>query len=97
MKTTTTTVHRGMTYDVTVNGTIPLSSLSLETVFCCSMGIPCTQFSLKKDTMYMHTTNRMRDRQVAVGSRLCGQGVWAVMVILSLLVGYCDWKVVTFV
>jgi hypothetical protein len=53
METTTTTVHRGITYDVTVNGIIPLSSLSLETVFSCSMEIPGTQFSLKKDTMYI--------------------------------------------
>ena len=86
MKTTTTTVHRGITYDVTVNGAIPLSSLSLETVFSCSMEIPGTQFSLKKDTMYMHRSIRIKYRQVAGGSRWCGQGVGTVMVIL--VIGY---------
>ena len=86
METTTTTVHRGITYDVTVNGMIPLSSLSLETVFSCSMEIPGTQFSLKKDTMYMHTNIRMRDRQVAGGSRWCGQGVGAVMATLGFVI-----------
>ena len=99
MDSTTTTVHRGMTYDVTVNGIIPVSFLSLETAFSCSMEIPGTQFSLKKDTMYMHTTIRMQDRQVAGGSSFSRQGVevvGTVMVILSLLVRYGDCRVVTF-
>ena len=97
METTTTTVHRGITYDVTVNGVIPLSSLSLETVFSCSMEIPGTQFSLKKDTMYMHTNIRMKDRQVTGGSRCSGQGVEAVIVFLGLVIGYLDWSVGTLV
>ena len=96
METTTTTVHRGITYDVTVNGIIPLSSLSLETVFSCSMEIPGTHFSLKKETMYMHTNIRMKDRQVAGGSRWCGQGVGAVIGILGFVVRYLDWSVGTF-
>ena len=58
METTITTVHRDITDDVTVNGVIPLSSLSLEKVFSWSMEIPGTQFSLKKDTMYMQTNYR---------------------------------------
>jgi hypothetical protein len=95
METTTTTVHRGITYDVTVNEIIPLSSLSLETVFSCSMEIPGTQFSLRKDTMYMHTNIRMKDRQVAGGSRFSGKGMGAVMVILCLVIAYCDWRVAT--
>jgi hypothetical protein len=94
METTTTTVHRGITYDVTVNGAIPLSSLSLETVFSCSMEIPGTQFSLKKDTMYMHTNIRMKDRQVTGGSRWCGQGV---IMFLILVNRYLDWSLGTFV
>ena len=97
METTTTTVHRGITYDVTVNGVITLSSLSLGTVFSCSMEIPGTQFSLKKDTMYMPNTIRMTDRQVAGGSRWCGQGVEAVILSLGLVIGYFHWSVVTFV
>ena len=98
MKTTTTTVHRGITYDVTVNGIIPLSSLSLETVFSCSMEIPGTQFSLKKNTMYMHKNSRMKDRiQVARGSRCRGQGVGAVIMFLGLVIGYLNWSVLTVV
>ena len=68
---TTTTVHRGITYDVTVSGVLPLSSLSLETMFSCSMEIPGTQFSLKKKTMYMHRTLGVKDSQVAGGSKCC--------------------------
>ena len=95
METTTTTVHRGITYDVTVNGIIPLSSLSLETVFSCSMEIPGTQFSLRKDTMYMHTNIRMKDSQVAGGSRFSGQGVGEVIVILGLVIAYWDLRMAT--
>ena len=95
METTTTTVHRGITYE-SVNGVIPLSSLSLETVFSCSMEIPGTQFSLKKETMYMHTNIRMKDRKVAGGSRACSQGVEAVIVFLGLVIRYLDWSVGTF-
>ena len=97
METTTTTVHRGITYDVTVNGIIPLSSLSLETVFSCSMEIPGTQFSLKKETMYMHTNIRMKNRQVVGGSRCSGQGNEAVIVFLCLVIRYFDCSVGTFV
>ena len=79
---TTTTVHRGITYDVTVNGIIPLSSLSLETVFSCSMEIPGTQFSLKKETMYMHRTLGVKNSQVSGGSECIAGSVifWGLII-----------------
>ena len=75
LETTTTTVHRGITYDVKVNGIIPLSSLSLETVFSCSMEIPGTQFSLEKDTMYMHRYYGFRDICVTWHSDIVQGGI----------------------
>ena len=48
---TTTTVRRGLLYDVSVT-TMLSSSLSHQTVFSCSLEIPGTQFSLNKKTMY---------------------------------------------
>ena len=55
---TTTTVRRGLMYDVTVNTSLATALLSLQTVFSCTMLIPGTQFSLKEDTMYLKTDIR---------------------------------------
>ena len=55
---TTTTVRRGLMYDVTVNTSLSTALLSLQTVFSCTMLIPGTQFSLKEDTMYLRTDIR---------------------------------------
>jgi len=52
---TTTTVRRGLLYDVTVHTLLPTSSLSQQTVFSCAMLIPGTQFSLKAETMFFPT------------------------------------------
>ena len=82
---TTTTVRRGLLYDVSVTAMLS-SSLSHQTVFSCSMEIPGTQFSLKKDTMYMHADIRMSDRQVARGSRCCGQGIGPIIIRVGLMV-----------
>ena len=49
---TTTTLRRGLMYDVAVNTSLATAELSLQTVFSCTMEIPGTQFSLKEDTMY---------------------------------------------
>ena len=55
---TTTTVRRGLMYDVIVNTSMATSQLSLQTMFSCSMVIPGTPFSLKEDTMYINTDIR---------------------------------------
>ena len=55
---TTTTVRRGLMYDVSVNTSLATALLSLQTVFSCTMTIPGTQFSLKEDTMYLRTDIR---------------------------------------
>ena len=52
---TTTTVRRGLMYDVSVTSMLS-SSMSHQTVFSCSMEIPGTQFSLNKKTMYSPNT-----------------------------------------
>ena len=49
---TTTTLRRGLMYDVAVNTSLATAELSLQTVFSCTMEIPGTQFFLKEDTMY---------------------------------------------
>ena len=65
---TTTTVRRGLMYDVSVK-TMLSSSLSHQTVFSCSMEIPGTQFSLNKKTMYSPDTRDIaRASQVSDGN-----------------------------
>lgn len=49
---TKTTVRRGLEFDVTVHRLLPPTEIQAETVFSCSMEIPGTQFSLRKETMY---------------------------------------------
>ena len=51
---TTTTIKRGLMYDVVVNSTVKATSLSLQTVFSCRMEIPGTQYSLKEEMMFLH-------------------------------------------
>ena len=51
---TTTTIKRGLMYDVVVNSTVKASTLSLQTMFSCRMEIPGTQFSLKEEMMFLH-------------------------------------------
>lgn len=84
---TTTTVRRGLKYDVMVNTIIPLSTLSMQTVLSCSMEIPGTQFSLKKETMYIHRSLSMRSSQVSKGSRHHTKYVGAVIVMGILVIG----------
>ena len=51
---TTTTIKRGLMYDVVVNSTVMASTLSLQTMFSCRMEIPGTHFSLKEEMMFLH-------------------------------------------
>ena len=51
---TTTTIKRGLMYDVVVNSTVKASTLSLQTMFSCRMEIPGTQYSLKEEMMFLH-------------------------------------------
>ena len=83
----TTTLHRGFTYDVTVSGSLPLSSLSLETMFSCSMEIPGTMFARKKETMFMPVSYRVRKSEISTGSRSCMPVVQAVVVMEMLIMG----------
>jgi len=55
---TTTTVRRGLMYDVTVNTSIMTSLLSLQTVFSCTMQIPGTPYSLNEKTMFLNSDIR---------------------------------------
>ena len=60
-----------------------MSSLSLETMFSCSMEIPGTQFSLKKKTMYMARNTRINADQVSEGHRFYNMNAGVLMVMLS--------------
>ena len=62
--TSTTTVRRGMMYDVSVTSVLA-SSVPHQTVFSCWMEIPGTQFSLVKKTMYSADTDIARARRVS--------------------------------
>ena len=67
---TTTTLRRGLLYDVSVT-TILSSFLPHQTVFSCSMAIPGTQFSLNKKTMYNPgTKDRTRASTVGTASEI---------------------------
>ena len=67
--TSTTTVRRGMMYDVSVRTTTS-SSLSQQTVFSCYMMIPGTQYSLVKKTMYSADNDLARARRVSAAQNL---------------------------
>ena len=62
--TSTTTVRRGIMYDVSVRTTLS-SALSQQTVFSCFMMIPGTQYSLVKKTMYSADNDLARARRVS--------------------------------
>ena len=62
--TSTTTVRRGMMYDVSVTSVLA-PSVPHQTVFSCWMEIPGTQFSLVKKTMYSADTDIARARRVS--------------------------------
>jgi len=62
--TSTTTVRRGMMYDMSVLTTLS-SSLPPQTVFSCVMEIPGTQYSLVKRTMYNGDPDIARARRVS--------------------------------
>ena len=58
-----------------------MSSLSLETVFSCSMEIPGTMFYLKKKTMYMIRNAKKIVRNISGGDRVCIDNLLGVLVI----------------
>ena len=62
--TSTTTVRRGMMYDVSVHSQLA-PSLSQQTVFSCFMMIPGTEYSRVKKTMYNLDTDLARARRVS--------------------------------
>ena len=62
--TSTTTVRRGMMYDVSVTSVLA-PSVPHQTVFSCWMEIPGTQYSLVKKTMYSADTDIARARRVS--------------------------------
>ena len=62
--TSTTTVRRGMMYDVSVTSVLA-PSVPHQTVFSCWMEIPGTQYSLVKKTMYSADTDVARARRVS--------------------------------
>ena len=64
--TSTTTVRRGMMYDVSVHSQLA-PSLSQQTVFSCFMMIPGTEYSRVKKTMYNLDTDLARARRVSGG------------------------------
>ena len=65
--TSTTTVRRGMSYDVSVHTSLS-SSLPHQTVFSCFMQIPGTQYSLVKKTMYNGDNDIARARRVSAAN-----------------------------
>ena len=67
--TSTTTVRRGMMYDVSVHSQLA-PSLSQQTVFSCYMMIPGTQYSLVKKTMYSADNDLARARRVSAALNL---------------------------
>ena len=72
--TSTTTVRRGMMYDVSVTSVLA-PSVPHQTVFSCWMEIPGTQYSLVKKTMYSADTDIARARRVSEAWPLHG-GEW---------------------
>jgi len=84
---TTTTVRRGLLYDVTVHTLLPTSSLSQQTVFTCAMLIPGTQFSLKAETMFFPTRSLLpRASHIAGGPSLQASSVLAFLILLLLCI-----------
>ena len=69
----TTTVRRGMMYDVSVHTRLA-ATLPHQTVFSCHMEIPGTQFSLVKKTMYNGDTDVARARRVSGTGHVTGNG-----------------------
>ena len=67
--TSTTTVRRGIMYDVSVRTSLS-PSLSQQTVFSCFMMIPGTQYSLVKKTMYSADNDLARARRVSASNNL---------------------------
>ena len=65
--TSTTTVRRGMSYDVSVHASLS-SNLPHQTVFSCFMQIPGTQYSLVKKTMYSGDNDIARARRVSAAN-----------------------------
>ena len=62
--TSTTTVRRGMMYDVSVLATVS-TNLPDQTIFSCFMEIPGTQYSLEKKTMFTGDNDVARARRVS--------------------------------
>ena len=81
--TSTTTVRRGIMYDVSVRTTLS-SSLSQQTVFSCYMMIPGTQYSLVKKTMYSAENDLARARRVSAALNI-GPGQWGDEILLGLI------------
>ena len=70
--TSTTTVRRGMMYDVSVHSQLA-RTLSQQTVFSCFMMIPGTEYSRVKKTMYSLESDLARARRVS-GGESCVRG-----------------------
>ena len=84
--TSTTTVRRGMMYDVSVTSVLA-PSVPHQTVFSCWMEIPGTQYSLVKKTMYSADTDIARARRVSEAWPLHG-GEWILFTNVMYIVHY---------
>ena len=82
LQTSLSTVKHGITYDVTISGFLNVTSISLETVFSCSMEIPDTLYTVREDLMY-YPSPQMRRQGFSAGFRL-GTDIFLVWLICFL-------------
>ena len=73
--TSTTTVRRGMMYDVSVLATVS-TNLPDQTIFSCFMEIPGTQYSLVKKTMFTGDNDVARARRVSAAEFIKRGELW---------------------